>query len=70
MSAAHQVKATLAAEKHYFEMSFNEWAFAQAQGARYTILRVMCVTGTRLLYRIVLELRKRFQNRNNNENAG
>lgn len=37
-----EVKTTAAANKHYFEVSHNEWAFAEEQGVHYSILRVVC----------------------------
>ena len=36
-----EVKATRAADKHYFEMSYNEWSFAQKEGDDFTVFRVV-----------------------------
>ena len=37
----YEVKATVAEDKHFFEMSYNEWSFAQKNGAAYHIMRIM-----------------------------
>ena len=42
-----EVKATRAADKHYFEMSYNEWNFAQKEGGSYTVFRVMAAGDVR-----------------------
>eukprot|EP00927_Polykrikos_kofoidii_P082738 TRINITY_DN8303_c0_g1_i1.p1 TRINITY_DN8303_c0_g1~~TRINITY_DN8303_c0_g1_i1.p1 ORF type:complete len:2724 (+),score=490.37 TRINITY_DN8303_c0_g1_i1:761-8173(+) len=35
-----EVKATRTKDKHLFEMSYNEWTFAQKEGSRFMIFRV------------------------------
>jgi len=35
-----EVKTTQSKEKHYFEMSYREWTFAQKEGNRFVVFRV------------------------------